>query len=156
MADIKITKENVSNVLSFTDEIVKNYPGRLVGSEACTEAGKRIAVEYAKNCDAGTVKREAFTCHPNSFIKYIRPVMIMYISGLFFTFIKRPILAAISYILPISIITSQFLLYKKIFDPFFKKETGYSAGFSALGPNIPMPPFPFLNILTRCSFILSN
>jgi hypothetical protein len=45
---------------------------------------------------------------------------------LFFIFIKRPILAALNFILPVSIFISQFVFFKKIFDPFFKKKTGYN------------------------------
>ena len=47
-----VTSGNVDSALKFTNEIVENYPDRLVGTKSCTNAGKRIAEEFKKYCDS--------------------------------------------------------------------------------------------------------
>lgn len=121
---IEITPSHVKHVLDFTDEIVRNYPDRLVGTTACTAAAKRIAQEFELGCDPGTVRREEFTCHPKSFLKYIRPAVGAYFASTLATFRRRPLLGLGGLGLTLSVFASQFMFYKKYFDPFFPKKTG--------------------------------
>jgi aminopeptidase YwaD len=123
---INITRDNVSNVLSFTDEVVKNYPRRLIGTPSCNQAGERIATEFAKHCDPGTVKREEFACHPKSFLKYIRPAVAVYGVSTLAAFLKRPWVAIAGLSSVFTVFISQFMFYKKLFDPFFPEEKGYN------------------------------
>jgi hypothetical protein len=122
----KITRENIDNVLSFTNEVVRSYPNRLIGTPSCDQAGVRIAAEFAKNCDPGTVKREEFTCHPKSFLKYIRPAVLAYVASLLAAFLKRPWVALTGLSATLTVFVSQFMFYKKLFDPLFPKEKGYN------------------------------
>lgn len=126
MAKPRITKTHIKNILAFTDDVVQNYPNRLIGTPSCIAAGKRIAEEFEKNCDPGSVKREAFICHPKAFLKYIRPAVILYITSTICNYLKRPILALYGYSLAMVMFISQFAFYKEFFDPFFPKETGYN------------------------------
>lgn len=123
---IKISKDHVESVLAFTDEIVRTYPGRLVGTSACDQAGERIAQEFAKYCDSGTVKREEFSCHPKSFLKYIRPAVAGYFLSWVAMIFKKPWLAISGLSMIFSVFISQFMFYKKIFDPLFPQAKGYN------------------------------
>ncbi|HQP31255.1 MAG TPA: M28 family peptidase, partial [Deltaproteobacteria bacterium] len=123
---MKITRGNIENVLSFTDEIVRRYPNRLIGTPSCEQAGIRIADEFAKNCDPGTVKREEFTCHPKSFLKYIRPAVLAYGASLIAALTKRPWAAVAGLSATLAVFVSQFMFYKKFFDPLFPEEKGYN------------------------------
>jgi len=123
---MKITRENIENVLSFTDEIVRKFPNRLIGTPSCDQAGVRIAEEFTKNCDPGTVKREEFSCHPKSFLKYIRPAVLAYGASLSAVFLKRPWAAVTGLSTTLAVFVSQFMFYKKIFDPLFPEEKGYN------------------------------
>lgn len=121
---IEITPSHVKHTLAFTDEIVRNYPDRLVGTASCTAASQHIAQEFEHSCDSGTVKREEFTCHPKSFLKYIRPAVGAYFASTLATFLKRPLLGLGGLGITLTVFASQFMFYKKLFDPFFPKETG--------------------------------
>ncbi len=126
MSDIKVTQENIENVFNFTDEVVQNYPDRIIGSNSCIDAGKRIAEEYQKNCDEGSVQRESFICNPRSFLKYIRPAVIIYLISTTLAFFNFPLLAALGYTSAIVAFTSQFVFYKRFLDPLFPEEVGYN------------------------------
>jgi len=123
---MKITNENISSVLAFTDEVVRKYPNRLIGTPSCDQAGLRIAEEFEKYCDPGTVKREEFSCHPKSFLKYIRPAVLAYGASLAAAFLKRPWAAFTGLSATLAVFVSQFMFYKKIFDPLFPEEKGYN------------------------------
>ncbi|MEA2102001.1 MAG: M28 family peptidase [Thermodesulfobacteriota bacterium] len=120
----KITEKQIKDTFSFTDEIVNDFPGRLIGTNACKGAAKRIAEEFEKNCDPGTVKTESFTCHPKAFLKYIRPAVILYGISTCLALISRPFKAFLGLLVPASAFVSQFALYKEVFDPLFPEEEG--------------------------------
>ncbi|MCD6281824.1 MAG: M28 family peptidase [Deltaproteobacteria bacterium] len=126
MKELSITDEHVREVLDFTEEVVKNYPRRLVGTPSCIEAGKRIAEEFSKNCDPSSVKREEFTCHPEAFLKYIRPAVIAYIISMALVWLKRPFKALIGYGLSVATFVTEFAFYKEYIDPLFPKKKGYN------------------------------
>ncbi len=126
MKSFNVLKENISNTLNFTAEIVNNYPNRLVGTKSCDDAAKRIAEEFEKSCDEGTVKIESFTCHPKSFLKYIRPAVGIYGISTLATIFNKPFTALAGYSIPMAMFTSQFVFYKEYFDKLFPKETGYN------------------------------
>jgi aminopeptidase YwaD len=123
---VKIKKENIKNTLAFTNEIVEKFPKRLVGTPDCDNAGIRIEEEFKKNCDPGTVKRVPFSLNPRSFMKYFRPAVGMYGAALLAVFLKKPVIALGILGSVLSVFVSQFMFYKKIFDPFFPKATGYN------------------------------
>jgi len=126
MARPRITKRHIKDIFAFTDDVVRNYPDRLIGTPSCIAAGKRIAEEFEKNCDPGSVKREAFICNPRAFLKYIRPAVICYIFSTICNSFKRPVSALYGYGLAVAMFVSQFAFYKEFFDPFFPKEVGYN------------------------------
>jgi len=123
---VNVTKQNIKNALAFTEEIVTKYPERLVGTPGCDNAGIRIEEEFKKNCDPGTVKRVPFSLNPRSFLKYFRPVVGMYAAAVSAIYLKKPRAALAILGSVLSVFVSQFMFYKKIFDPLFPKATGYN------------------------------
>jgi aminopeptidase YwaD len=123
---VEVTKENIKNALEFTNEIVTKFPKRLVGTADCDNAGIRIEEEFKKNCNLGTVKRVPFSLNPRSFMKYFRPAVGMYGAALSAVFLKKPGIALGILGGVLSVFVSQFMFYKKIFDPLFPKATGYN------------------------------
>lgn len=124
--DIIVTEEHVHNALAFTDEVCTKYPDRIAGSYSCKDAGLRIMKEFEKNCDEGTIERESFTCHPKSFLKHIRPAVIIYLASVAAMFLGKPLYALIGLTLNLVVFSSQLVFYWKIFDFLFPKETGYN------------------------------
>lgn len=123
---ISVTSGHVDHALQFTDEIVKNFPNRLAGSDSCNRAGEAMAEEFSRHCDYNSVKRESFAFHPAAFMKIIRPAVILYVVAVFFIFWKLPAASLFCLLLSLAVFSSQFVFYKKIFDPFFPKAPGYN------------------------------
>ncbi|MBW1643156.1 MAG: hypothetical protein JRJ76_09985, partial [Deltaproteobacteria bacterium] len=121
---LNVTQKNIEDVLKFTDEIVENYPNRLVGTDSCTKAGRRIAQEFEKNCDTGSINIETFSCHPKSFLKHIRFDVILYAAGTLMAILGSHWLAFVMFGLAVGIVLSQSIFYFQIFDPFFPKASG--------------------------------
>lgn len=124
--DIIVTVNHVNNALAFTDEVCTTYPDRLGGTCSCNDAGLRIMQAFEKTCDEGTVKRESFTCHPRSFLKHIRPVVIIYLASVVAMFLDKPLYALAGLTLNLIVFSSQVVFYWKLFDFLFPKETGYN------------------------------
>jgi len=123
---ISVTAEHVRHALQFTDDIVKNFSDRLAGSDSCNRAGEAIAEKFSLHCDSNSVKRESFAFHPAAFIKFIRPVVIVFLIAIVFIFLKMPVISLFCLLLTLAVFSSQLVFYKKIFDPFFPKALGYN------------------------------
>lgn len=123
---ISVTSEHVRHALQFTDDIVKNFSDRLAGSDSCRRAGEAIAEEFSRHCDSNSVKRESFAFHPAAFMKIVRPGVILFVIAVIFIFLKMPVVSLLCLLLSIALFSSQFVFYKKIFDPFFPKALGYN------------------------------
>jgi len=104
---LNVTQKNIEDVLKFTDEIVENYPNRLVGTDSCTKAGRRIAQEFDKNCDTGSINIETFSCHPKSFLKHIRFDVILYAAGTLMAILGSHWSAFVMFGLAVGIVLSQ-------------------------------------------------
>lgn len=123
---ISVTSEHVSHALGFTDAIVKNFPDRLAGSDSCNRAGEAIADEFSLHCDSNSVERESFAFHPKAFIKIVRPAVILFLIAIVFIFLKIPLISLFCLLLALAVFSSQFVFYKKIFDPFFPRALGHN------------------------------
>ena len=123
---LRITEAHVNHVFDFTDEVVERYPDRLAGTEACRNAADRIKEEFIKNCDADSVKVEDFTVHPQSFLKYIPGLVVLYFIGAVLLYFGFPLPALLVYGLAIFVFYAQFARYWQLLDPLFPKATGYN------------------------------
>ena len=123
---ISVTSDHVNHTLQFTDDIVRNFPDRLAGFDSCNRASLAIAAEFSLHCDANSVKKESFEFSPAAFIKIVRPAVILFGIAIAFIFFKMPVVSLFCLTLSLAVFTSQFVFYKKIFDPFFPKAQGYN------------------------------
>ncbi|MCP4603115.1 MAG: Zn-dependent exopeptidase M28 [Proteobacteria bacterium] len=133
MLEFKIANKNVEAALGFTDRVVKKCPGRLTGTESSIKTAEMIYEEFLNNCDPETVKKEAFQCHPTAFLKFIRPMVVLFsISSVLMLTASLTgnyqfvIVAFAGYLIAAAMLYSQLLKYYGWFDPIFKKETGYN------------------------------
>jgi len=118
----------VKRAFVFTDEVVENFPGRVAGSEAVHKAGLRISEEFAKYCDAGTVKVERFDIHPWSFLKYIPGLVVLYFACVALL-LFAPALAWVAFAglaLGLFVFYGQFVRYWHLLDPFFPRKDAYN------------------------------
>ena len=122
----EITRAHVEDTFAFTDEVVENYPGRLAGKKSCHMAAERIKTELHKHCDSGSVKIEEFNIHPQSFVKYIPGLVIMYFVCVVLLFFGYPIPAFIGFALALFAFYGQFVRYWRLLDPLFPKAKGYN------------------------------
>ena len=123
---ISVTSEHVRHALQFTDDIVKNFSDRLAGSDSCRRTGEAIVEEFSRHCDSNSVKCESFAFHPAAFMKIVRPAVILFVIAIIFIFLKMPVVSLLCLLLSLALFSSQFVFYKKIFDPFFPKALGYN------------------------------
>ncbi len=132
MGDVKnpaeIGQQQVKEAFAFTDEVVEGYPKRLTGTESCHKAGRRIAQEFEKFCDPGSVKIEEITTHPLSFLKYIPGMVVLYFASMAVLYFA-PGLAWVSFAISalcLFVFYGQFLVYWHLLDPLFPKARGYN------------------------------
>ncbi len=122
-----INKSHVQGAFALTDEVVENFPERLVGKKSCHRAAERIKTEFHKYCDQGTARLEEFTVHPQAFLKYIPGLVVVYFACVLLLFLNLPIIAFIGMALAMLVFIGQFVFYWELLDPFFPKVTGYNA-----------------------------
>ena len=130
---LEINESHVQRVFDFTDEVIKQYPNRLAGTEACRNSANRVNREFIKNCDPDSVQMEDFTVHPKSFLKYIPGLVALYIICSILLYLQFPLPALIGYSLAIFVFYSQFVRYWEVFDPLFPKASGYNV-FGSIEP----------------------
>lgn len=130
---LEINESHVQRVFDFTDEVIKQYPNRLAGTEACRNTANRVKREFIKNCDPNSVQTEDFTVHPKSFLKYIPGLVALYIISSILLYLQFPLPALIGYSLGIFAFYSQFVRYWEVFDSLFPKASGYNV-FGAIEP----------------------
>ena len=124
----EIGPQQVKEAFAFTDEVVVGYPGRLAGTEACHRAAERIKAEFERCCDAGTVKAEQCDIHPQSFVKYIPGLAVLYYVCLLLLYFL-PTLAWISFVglaLGLFAYYGQAMRHWHLLDPFFPRKNGYN------------------------------
>jgi aminopeptidase YwaD len=123
-----VSSQQVKDAFAFTDEVVGGYPGRLAGSAACHGAAERIKVEFERCCDAGTVKAEQCDIHPESFVKYIPALAVLYYACVLLLYFA-PSLAWISFF---GLALGGFAYYGQairqwqLLDPLFPKKQGFN------------------------------
>ncbi len=123
-----IGPHQVKDAFAFTDEIVEGYPGRLAGSEACHEAAERIKAEFERFCDAGTVKAEQCDIHPQSLVKFVPGLVVLYYACILLLYFV-PSLAWVSFAglaLGLFAYYGQAVRQWHLLDPFFPRKNGYN------------------------------
>ena len=104
-------------------KICKDVGPRPAGSEQEHEAQKLMAAEFDGACDK--VEIEPFDVHPGAFLGWILTDGIMMIAAIVLFFFGMSIALALCALSLIFAIV-EFLLYKKLLDPFFPKKTSHN------------------------------
>jgi aminopeptidase YwaD len=124
----EIGPQQVKEAFSFTDEIVEGYPGRLAGTAACRKAAERIKAEFESCCDAGTVKSEQCDIHPQSLLKFVPFLAVLYYACILLLYFVPP-LAWVSFAglaLGLFAFYGQTVMHWHLLDPLFPRKDGYN------------------------------
>lgn len=106
-------------------KICKDVGPRPAGSEQEHEAQKLMAAELDGACDK--VEIEPFDVHPGAFLGWILTDGIMMIAAIVLFFFGMSAIALALCALSLIFAIVEFLLYKKLLDPFFPKKTSHNA-----------------------------
>ena len=105
-------------------KICKDVGPRSAGSEQEHEAQKLMAAELDGACDK--VEIEPFDVHPGAFLGWILTDGIMMIAAIVLFFFGMSAIALALCALSLIFAIVEFLLYKKLLDPFFPKKTSHN------------------------------
>lgn len=105
-------------------KICKDVGPRPAGSEQEHEAQKLMAAELDGACDK--VEIEPFDMHPGAFLGWILTDGIMMIAAIVLFFFGMSAIALALCALSLIFAIVEFLLYKKLLDPFFPKKTSHN------------------------------
>lgn len=105
-------------------KICKDIGPRPAGSEQEHEAQKLMAAELDGACDK--VEIEPFDVHPGAFLGWILTDGIMMIAAIVLFFFGMSAIALALCALSLIFAIVEFLLYKKLLDPFFPKKTSHN------------------------------
>lgn len=105
-------------------KICKEVGPRPAGSEQEHEAQKLMAAELDGACDK--VEIEPFDVHPGAFLGWILTDGIMMIAAIVLFFFGMSAIALALCVLSLIFAIVEFLLYKKLLDPFFPKKTSHN------------------------------
>ena len=105
-------------------KICKDVGPRPAGSEQEHEAQKLMAAELDGACDK--VDIEPFDVHPGAFLGWILTDGIMMIAAIVLFFFGMSAIALALCALSLIFAIVEFLLYKKLLDPFFPKKTSHN------------------------------
>ena len=105
-------------------KICKDVGPRPAGSEQEHEAQKLMAAELDGACDK--VEIEPFDVHPGAFLGWILTDGIMMIAAIVLFFFGMSAIALALCALSLIFAIVEFLLYKKLLDPFFPRKTSHN------------------------------
>ena len=105
-------------------KLCKDVGPRPAGSEQEHEAQKLMAAELDGACDK--VEIEPFDVHPGAFLGWILTDGIMMIAAIVLFFFGMSAIALALCALSLIFAIVEFLLYKKLLDPFFPKKTSHN------------------------------
>ncbi len=114
-------RESANYSVRTIKQICKNIGPRAPGSENEKKAQEFLAQELEKCCDAVTI--EEFPVHPNAFLGWV-PLcsLLMSIAAVLYN-TRLSLIALALTIISIIVVLFEFVLYREILDPFFKKKT---------------------------------
>ena len=117
-------REMTNFSVRWIKKICKDVGPRPAGSEQEHEAQKLMAAELDGACDK--VEIEPFDVHPGAFLGWILTDGIMMIAAIVLFFFGMSAIALALCALSLIFAIVEFLLYKKLLDPFFPKKTSHN------------------------------
>ncbi len=113
-------RESANYTVRTIKNICKNIGPRAPGSESEKKAQEFISDELKSCCETVTI--EEFPVHPNAFLGWVRIcALLMSLAAIAFNFGLGLVALALT-LLAISIVIGEFVLYKQMLDPFYKKK----------------------------------
>ena len=115
------SKEDVKNVLSWTENIVDETGTRLTGTDGCRKASERIYQQMKEVCNE--VKHQDFIHHRDAFLSIVKLMAVSYIialGGLWLGGISNYLSAGVIVFVSISTLF-EFVFYKEFLDSFFSE-----------------------------------
>ena len=113
-------RESANYSVRTIKSICKNIGPRAPGSESEKKAQEFIKGELQSCCETVTI--EEFPVHPNAFLGWVRIcALLMSLSAIAFNF-GFGLVALLLTLLAISLVIGEFVLYKQMLDPFYKKK----------------------------------
>lgn len=113
-------RESTNYTVKTIKSICKNIGPRAPGSESEKKAQEFISKELKDCCD--TVNIEEFSVHPNAFLSWVPICSFLMIAAAILFFLGMGIISLIITVFCLSLVTGEFVLYKEMLDPLFKKE----------------------------------
>lgn len=121
---IKLGAQLAKEALEHTLHIIKECGPRKAGEDACKKSARMLEEDYGKVADKAW--KEEFTFHPDAFISFLKIVSVLYAIATGFLMLRWGTPGFLVLLLAMVITFSQFIMYYKWFDPFFKKGKGYN------------------------------
>ncbi len=114
-------RESTNYTVKTIKNICKNIGPRAPGSDSEKKAQEFVGKELESCCDTVTI--EEFPVHPKAFLGWV-PICsyLMIIAAILFYFGMGIVSLAITF-LALSFVVGEFILYKPMLDPLFKKKT---------------------------------
>ena len=113
-------RENTNYAIKAIKNICKNIGPRASGSESEKKAQEFVSEELKSSCDS--VSTEEFIVHPNAFLGWIPLCSILMTTAAVLYNIRLSFFSLVLTIISIVFVVFEFVLYKEILDPFFKKK----------------------------------
>ena len=112
--------------LQFARDIIDRHGPRLAGTKACQESATEIRDRLSESCDE--VFFERFDFHSGAFTGFMKFLAVGYAMMTLCAFIGGYWLipAMAIYVLCFFSAVGEFVFYKEIFDPFYKKSRGWN------------------------------
>ncbi len=122
--DQKTSKKHAAKAIELTDRIIRECGPRLCGTDACKRSAEILRDEFAHACDSAVI--EGFDVRPNAFLGFLKASAVAYTLASVFLFFGYLVPAVLGYTFAVVITFSQFVFYRQIFDPFYRKGKGYN------------------------------
>jgi aminopeptidase YwaD len=126
-----------SECLRYVSEIIQKYGPRFAGTRACRDSAGEIHDRMAPFCDKVSI--EPFSFHSGAFMGFMRVLAVGYSAFSLCAILGGYWLvpAMVMYAMCMVSGWGEFVLYREIFDPFYKKASGYNvAGEIAPGSEV--------------------
>lgn len=114
-------RESTNYTVKTIKNICKNIGPRAPGGESEKKAQEFVSKELEKYCD--TVDIEEFPVHPNAFLGWVPICSYLMIVAAVLFFLGLGIISLVITLVALSFVLGEFILYKPMLDPFFKKKT---------------------------------
>lgn len=115
-----------ADCLRFVKDVIERHGPRLAGTEPCRNSAIEIHNRFSESCDE--VFLEGFDFHRGAFTGFMKFLAIAYVLMTLFAFLGDYWLIPAMFIYVLCLVSAlgEFVFYKEIFDPLYKKSKGWN------------------------------